>query len=130
MAKIKDWVNLLRVRQWYKNLVIFLAVFFSGNLFSPNEIYLTFLGFLSLCLISSSNYIINDFVDLKKDKFHPEKKSRPLVSGKIKLFSAVLVALIFIVISLVLALYLGKIFFYLIVAIFALSQFYNIYLKK
>ena len=130
MVKIRDWVNLLRVRQWYKNLVIFLAVLFSGNLFSFSDIYLTFLGFISLCLISSSNYIINDFVDLRKDKFHPEKKSRPLVSGKIKLFSAVFWALIFIIISLILALYLNKIFFYIIFVIFALSQLYNIYLKN
>jgi 4-hydroxybenzoate polyprenyltransferase len=130
MGNLKDWVNLLRVRQWYKNLVIFLAVFFSGNLFYSNDIYLTFLGFVSLCLISSSNYIINDFIDLRKDKFHPEKRSRPLVAKKIKLFSAIIMALMFIIISLILALYLSKVFFYLIMAIFILSQLYNIFLKN
>src|SRR3989344_5036584 len=77
--------QLLRVRQWYKNLVVFLALFFSGNLSNGTALGLAFLAFLSLSLVSSAGYIINDFHDLARDRLHPEKKHRPLASQRIKM---------------------------------------------
>ena len=34
-----------------------------------------FLGILSICLLASSNYVINEWLDAEFDKFHPEKKT-------------------------------------------------------
>ncbi|HLC88747.1 MAG TPA: UbiA family prenyltransferase [Candidatus Nanoarchaeia archaeon] len=125
-----DYLNLARVRQWYKNLVIFLALFFSGNLFSVELIYFSALGFLALCLVSSGNYILNDLADIKKDQNHPEKKHRPLAAGKIKPISAVFLALLLFLLGLSLSVWLGNSFLILVMIIILLTQAYTFFLKK
>ena len=78
---IKTIFALLRINQWYKNLVIYLALIFSMTFFNSKFLLLTTVGFFSLCFISSANYIINGIIDRKKDIEHPEKKNRPIASG-------------------------------------------------
>src|SRR3989344_2113671 len=104
--KLKDFVDLIRVRQWYKNLVIFIPILFSLNLFEPSFLFKTILGFISLSLISSSYYIVNDIIDIKKDRYHPEKANRPLASNKIKVITAIFIVSIFALASILLALFL------------------------
>ena len=83
-SKIKNLINLLRVRQFYKNGLIFLGAFYSESLLNFSLYPILVLGFILLCCASSINYIINDLVDIEKDKRHPEKiKSRPLASGEL-----------------------------------------------
>ena len=82
--KIIDFVELLRLKQWYKNIVVFIPIIFAFQLFDLNFLFLTLLGFIALCLISSSYYIINDLKDVQEDKIHPEKRLRPLASRKIR----------------------------------------------
>ena len=130
MAKILSYIKLLRVRQWYKNLVVFLPIFFVGYLFRVDDLLLTLLGFVSLALISSSSYVINDLADLKADKTHPEKKTRPLAGGQISKLKAVFLAVFLLFVSLLLAQSLGEYFFYSLVALFILTQLYSFFLKK
>ncbi len=130
MEKVLDWVNLLRVRQWYKNLVVFLAIFFVGHLLNLYELWMAFLGFVSLCLVSSANYIVNDLVDLKKDRLHPEKKKRPLAAARIGRGWAVVVAMVLFSISIRLALSLHQDFFYSVLGLLVITQVYTFYLKR
>ena len=127
---MKQYFQLLRINQWYKNLVVFLAIFFSGNLFNLSFVYLTVLAFISLCLISSAGYIINDWVDLKKDRLHPEKKLRPLVSGKISKSTASILIIILLVAGFGLGGYLRIYFVYIVTGLFILTQIYTFFLKK
>jgi len=76
--RITGYFDIIRVYQWYKNLVIFLPIFFAGEFLNLRAVELTALGFLALCLVSSANYVLNDIIDRKRDKLHPEKKYRPL----------------------------------------------------
>ena len=78
-----NYLKLIRVNQWVKNLFVFLPIFFSGNLLNTNLFIESFYGFLIFSFVASSIYIINDYVDIEKDKKHPEKKNRPLASGAI-----------------------------------------------
>ncbi len=93
--KIKNFLNLLRIRQYYKNVMIFVGIFFSERLFEI-DLYLTlFIGFFLLCLASSFNYIINDIRDIEKDRNHPEKiKKKPIASGDISISFAILLLII------------------------------------
>ena len=130
MEKILDWVSLLRVRQWYKNLVVFLGIFFVREFFLIDKLYLVILGFIALCLVSSAGYLINDVIDLKKDRLHPEKKNRPLAAGRISVILALVLAVVMFFMGSYLAFSLNQIFFYFVLALFFLTQIYSLILKN
>ncbi len=122
--------HLFRVQQWYKNLLVFLPLVFAGLLLDPRSIFLTFLGFLALCFMSSTNYILNDILDREKDRIHPEKRFRPIASGDISILSATILAMFLAIISLILAFFLSEIFFLLLLIFFFLTQLYSLYFKE
>ena len=130
MAKIKDYINLMRIRQWYKNMVVFLAIFFSGNLLEVEFFAITLFAFFSLAFVSSANYIINDLKDKKKDQLNPEKKSRPLASGEITKNKALLLMVALLFTGLVVSFSISTEFFYLTTALFFGSQVYTFFLKE
>ena len=88
MNKISSIISLLRIQQWYKNIIIFLGLAFGLHLLSIESIFVSILGFAALCLITSAGYIRNDIIDIQQDKIHPEKCKRPLPSGQITLKNA------------------------------------------
>jgi 4-hydroxybenzoate polyprenyltransferase len=71
----------MRPRQWTKNIFCFGALVFDGKLFHVPSLVTTIIGFVLLCLISGTVYIVNDLVDAEKDRLHPQKKYRPIASG-------------------------------------------------
>ena len=77
------YVVLLRPHQWVKNLAIFPPVVFSFGLFDPTILAAAGLGFVSLCLTSSSVYALNDVCDAESDARHPRKRLRPVAAGAI-----------------------------------------------
>ena len=93
----------MRPRQWTKNIFCFVALVFDGKLFHLSPLVITSLGFILLCLISGTVYIINDLVDVEKDRQHPQKRARPIASGQLNqqvaTISAVLLPLILIPLS-------------------------------
>jgi 4-hydroxybenzoate polyprenyltransferase len=92
LGKIKSIIKLLRFRQYYKNSLIFLGIFFSENLFNYPYYLSLIIGFLLLGLTSSINYIINDIVDIEYDKQYPEKlKNKPLASGDLSIRAAIII---------------------------------------
>ncbi len=80
---IKNYLKLLRVEQWVKNLFVFAPLFFSGKITHGDLFLKSVLAFIAFCLVAGSIYIINDYSDIEADKKHPEKKKRPLASGVI-----------------------------------------------
>lgn len=81
-------LRIMRPAQWTKNLIIFSGLIFSGNLFNTPLLYRNVTIFILFCFLSSSVYIINDIVDLEKDRSHPRKKTRPLPKGEMSLSKA------------------------------------------
>jgi len=73
----------MRPSQWYKNLIIFIGLIFSYNLFNTELYVHVVLAFIIFCLLSGCVYILNDIKDIEKDKMHPKKKLRPIASGKL-----------------------------------------------
>jgi 4-hydroxybenzoate polyprenyltransferase len=130
MIKIQDILELLRVGQWYKNVVVFIPLIFSLNLFSAKLFIINLLGFFALSFMSSSYYIINDLKDIEKDKNHPEKYKRPIASGRIPKSMAILVSIFLFINSLALAFYLSPGFFVFVLLLFLSSQLYNLFLRE
>ncbi|MFX1345643.1 MAG: UbiA prenyltransferase family protein [Promethearchaeota archaeon] len=126
--KIKNFLNLLRIRQYYKNTMIFVGIFFSERLFEINLYFKLLIGFILLCLSSSFNYIINDIRDIENDRKHPEKiKKKPLASGDFSMAFAVLILIIIggIVISSLIFLIRNLGFAFMIISIIITGQLYN-----
>lgn len=88
MCGVKPVVNLLRPAQWLKNGVIFLPIFFGGQLLSIHPWIEGGIVFLAFSLMASAVYCLNDLVDIKADRRHPEKCRRPLASGVISALAA------------------------------------------
>ena len=123
-------LQLLRAKQWYKNLVIFLQVIFAGALFTKGHLETILFGFLSLCFASSASYIINDIVDAKEDKWHPEKSKRPIASGMISPGVALMVAIMIFLGSIAIAMKASYDFALCVLLLFILTQIYIFFLKK
>ncbi|WPC40667.1 decaprenyl-phosphate phosphoribosyltransferase [Clostridium sp. JS66] len=87
---IKAIVKLLRPKQWIKNFFIFAAIVFSGKFFNTHILYANVLTFILFCFTSSSIYVLNDIVDIEKDRCHPDKKNRPLPSGRVSKKQAII----------------------------------------
>lgn len=132
-SKFRSIVNLLRVRQYYKNVLVFVGVFFSKRIFEVELYFPLILGFILLCCASSFNYIINDILDVERDKKHPEKmKKKPLASGDLPVYFAVLLLLIisaFTIFSLVFLIQ-NISFIFMIILIILTGQLYNHFFKN
>lgn len=124
------FLKLMRVPQWYKNLVIFLAIFFSVNLLNPPLLIKTIIGFFSLCFISSAYYILNDLKDAEKDRLHPEKRLRPLASGRISKKAAIVISGLCVIASLALGLLVSLNFLLFPAGLFFLTVLYTLSLKE
>lgn len=90
---IKEYIRLLRPRQWAKNLFVFLAMFFGGRMSDASCWLPTIYGFISFCLASSSVYCLNDVLDKEYDCRNPNKRNRPVASGAISVGMAIITAL-------------------------------------
>ena len=139
MKKVKSYLDMMRIKHYIKNLLIFMPLIFSGNFLNSNMLLLTIIEFFSFCLATSTVYIINDLQDCEKDKLHPVKKNRPIACGKIKKNEEKFFALILILLSITIQflllsfnmLTIKKLFFSMII-IFAyifINIFYSIYAK-
>lgn len=127
---MNTFLRLLRVQQYYKNLLVFLVPFFGGALLNMEFLPNLILGFISLCMISSVNYIINDIRDVEKDRKNPEKKNRPIASGEISIQLSLIIALFLFVLSLVIAYYIGLYFLLIVLGLFGLTQVYTFLFKE
>ncbi|MFX0059282.1 MAG: UbiA prenyltransferase family protein [Candidatus Hodarchaeota archaeon] len=131
-SKIKNTLTLLRIRQYYKNGLVFVGIFFSERLFDFSVYFTLIMGFILLCCASSFNYVINDIKDIDNDKKHPEKmRKKPLASGELSITFAVLLIffLLFIIIISLLFLIPNWNFMLMLVLIIVTGQMYN-YLFK
>ena len=97
---IHTWLRALRVNQWTKNGIVFLAWFFAVADPSQAAMARGIRPFIlvaamatAFCLVSSAFYLLNDVADSDADKLHPVKRRRPVAAGEISKISAVRAAL-------------------------------------
>ena len=120
----------MRPEQWIKNFFVFTALLFSKNLLNLPKDIEALIGFIIFCMITGCSYMINDLVDLGKDKLHPIKSQRPLASGKLKKGTAVKIVVLVCLHCLFLAFYMNILFGAIILTYFLLNIGYSIYLKN
>lgn len=119
----------MRPRQWTKNSFVFFALIFDKQLFQLEPFLRTLGGFALFCLISSVVYLVNDIADIEADRKHPEKKKRPLPSGKLPVSVAWVAAIGLIVLVLPLGWLLSPVFAGVLMVYLVLNLAYSKWLK-
>ena len=92
--KIISILKLIRTHQYLKNILIFLPIFFVGEITNIDLFKKSFVAFVAFSLSASFIYILNDFKDIKEDQQHPKKRTRPLASGVISKRIAIILMMI------------------------------------
>ena len=130
MSELFILFKILRIKQWYKNIVIFLPLVFSLSLLNLDSLSLTIVGFVALCLASSALYIRNDILDVESDKQHPIKKFRPLASGQTSKKNAYIVFVLLLSSSLIIAAITSWQLVIVLIFLFVNTTVYSHWLKK
>ena len=130
MIEISILFKIIRIKQWYKNIVIFLPLVFSLSLLNLDSISLTIVGFIALGLASSALYIRNDVHDIEFDKQHPIKKFRPLASGQISKKNAHIIFILLLSSSLIIAAILNWKLVIVLIFLFVNTTVYSQWLKN
>jgi decaprenyl-phosphate phosphoribosyltransferase len=126
---MRPLIKLLRIKQWIKNLFLFIPLFFAGDFFKSDKFEILLAGFLAFSLLASGVYVINDYLDREVDRLHPKKKLRPIAAGTISLKSAWAIIIVLVIAGLGLALYLNPKFFYFLLFYFIMNLGYSFGLK-
>jgi len=127
--KVIKLLELLRPKQWIKNLFIFAPLLFAGELLHFEILFKSIIAFFAFCGTSSIVYIINDILDKEADKVHKEKKYRPIASGKISISEALIFAIVILVITILLSSTQNFYFWIVLVIYFVLNILYSLWVK-
>lgn len=92
----RQFLKLMRVKHWIKNLLVLFPFVFSGQLSAWGDAAVAFLAF---SFAASGIYIVNDLCDVEADRIHPTKCSRPLASGAVSKKWAVATAVVLFVLA-------------------------------
>ncbi len=126
---MRDYIRLLRIEQWIKNVFLFAGLVFSREFHDIEKVSISILGFIVFSLLSSAGYIINDVIDKKVDQNITTKKNRPIASGKVKIVNAVFFSIILIVFALYFSFAINHKFFLSALAYIIVSLLYSLILK-
>ena len=131
-ARGKAWayIELMRPKQWYKNLLLFVGLVFSKELGEIDLVLLAILGFLAFCALSGGVYTLNDIIDRDRDKLHPRKGQRPIPSGRVSVGSAAAFSAVLIAAGLVVSFFLDWLFLLAAFAYLAEAISYTLFFKN
>ncbi len=130
MSTLSAIIKTMRPKQWTKNVVVFAALVFDGKFLEPDLFLRTVVMFFLFCLVSSAVYLLNDLVDIEKDRAHPLKKNRPLASGALKPIYAIITLVVLLIISLPAAWLLSQTAGMILLGYFLLNVAYSFWLKN
>ncbi len=127
----KVFLNLIKFKNYIKNLIIFLPLFLNYTSWSLLS-YTNLIGpIIFFSLLTSSIYIINDLKDLDVDKKHKNKKNRPIASGIISIKSSKLISSVLAVTSFFYFFLFSNIKVFILVLIyFVINIFYSFFFKR
>lgn len=119
----------LRPHQWYKQVILFIPLVYSGQAVVVTDWGRIMAGALVFSFVAGCVYIVNDILDREADREHPVKRHRPIASGLISVRIALTVAVAGLLAAGIVALWLDP-FFLAVVSIYVAQNLaYSIFLK-
>lgn len=127
----RTYVAVARPFHWVKSLFALVGFAAAHVLASPDrtswQLARLLLALVPICLVASANYIMNEIVDAPFDRLHPEKRHRPVASGRVSVAALWTACIVLFGVSVVWAEELfGGEFATALVALFVSSIAYNI----
>ncbi len=126
---IRAVLESMRIYQWTKNLVLFAGLIFTLKFLDPLYVRETALGFLLFSLSVSGMYILNDILDVERDRLHATKRERPIAAGQLPIRTAAAWAAMFLLVGIGGAFVLGARFGCTVTAYVALTLLYSVVFK-
>ena len=126
---IKHYLAIARPNHWFKNGFVLPGTAIAALLTHASISQFAwplFLGLISTCLVSSANYVINEWVDAEFDRFHPVKKYRPAVVGAMKATLVYLEYSVLVAVGLSLAAMISKPLLVVAIAFWGMGVLYNV----
>jgi 4-hydroxybenzoate polyprenyltransferase len=127
---IRHVLGSMRIYQWTKNLVLFAGIIFTLKFLDPPYVRDALLGFLLFSLAVSGMYILNDILDIERDRLHATKKNRPIAAGNVPVGVAAAWATLFLVAGVGGAFLLGVRFGFTLTAYVTLTLLYSLVFKQ
>lgn len=122
--------KLMRPKQWIKNFFVFGALIFSYSFLNLNKVTYSSLAFILFCLISSTVYIMNDILDVEKDRIHPKKRFRPIASGAISIKKAKVALCVLLAVGMISAFMINRNLFFVLALYFINNILYSFKVKN
>ncbi|MFB3893754.1 MAG: UbiA family prenyltransferase [Phycisphaerae bacterium] len=131
-ATLRGHLAICRVDHWVKNLFVIpgIVVALAMNR-SPAESWSwlswhILLGLAAVCLIVSSNYVLNEVLDAPTDRKHPTKRNRPVPSGRVSVPLAYVQWIALMAVGLAIALLVSSLLALTLLVLWLMACAYNI----
>ncbi len=129
--RLASFGGLFRPQHWAKNLLIFVPLVTSHQLWDGGKFFSAAIAFFAFSLCASAGYILNDVLDLDSDRQHVVKSQRPFASGEISARWAPLLICILIAAGMGLSLTILPFDFSLALAVYIVATVsYSLWLKQ
>lgn len=123
------YIELARISHWVKNILVLPGILIAVMMGVPLPRGLLFellKGFLAVGFAASANYVINEWLDAPYDQYHPLKKLRPSVTGRVSRGGVYLEYVLLAVGALGISALVNRMFLYNILWLLAMGVVYNV----
>ncbi len=132
---MKRYLSIMRPSHWSKNGFVFAGLIFAGKLLGPADEVLWAVGraiggFFCFCLAASAVYILNDIIDRKRDRLHPEKCKRPIAAGSVTIGHALVISALSAAVAIIGSFMLSPTFAIIILTYIGLMILYSLLLRR
>lgn len=129
-ATLRGHLAICRIDHWFKNVFVLpgivAAIGVDPDHVAPDLWSRIGIGLASVCLVASSNYVVNEVLDAPSDLSHPVKHARPVPSGKVNIPLAYVQWIALMVIGVGLGSLISTAFMYTVFVLWVMGCIYNI----
>ncbi len=126
---MRPLIQSLRPHQWIKSVFVLAPLVFSEHLLDGRYLLRSGVAFVLFCFMSSAVYLLNDVRDVESDRRHPDKRNRPVASGRLGLAAAATASIAITLLVLPPAFLLSVPFGCVLLAYGLMNVAYSLYLK-
>ena len=126
---LRQYLRAIRPHHWLKNLLVVVPAL-TAHALTADVLLACVLTFLSFSLCASSVYLLNDLIDLERDRNHPTKRFRPFASGRIPILHGFVMTPALLGLAMLTSLAVGWKFLLVLAVYYALTLAYSLFLKR